>query len=222
MIWIITHHKGDYSGLMDKLNLLGHPPRLFTVAAEALKELEVNKPEAIFLDVDDAELTGLEFCWILKSSSEWKKIKVFIISSKTDDATEIKAFENGADEFLLKPLREQVAIKRVIRQLRINGDYPTLNFSVNGHASLRIDKESYTVFFNNEPVLLSKKEFELLFLLASQPGKVFTREEIFNKIWKKSFGKKDRTIDVHILRLRKKLGEDFFSTQKGIGYRFYA
>jgi two-component system alkaline phosphatase synthesis response regulator PhoP len=89
-------------------------------------------------------------------------------------------------------------------------------------AKIYIDRESFSVYVNQHPVAVSRKEFELLHLMASQPGKIFTRDEIFEKVWKRKSNPKDRTIDVHILRLRKKLGDEFISTQKGVGYRFRA
>ena len=144
-----------------------------------------------------------------------------MLSDVASENIEIQAFDSGADDFIRKPLFPEAFIRRIMNRIHAKEQNSIqLESTHTGQSKLYIDRESFTVFLNQQPISISKKEFELLHLMASSPGKIFTRDEIFEKIWKRKSGLNDRTIDVHILRLRKKLGEEFISTQKGVGYRF--
>ncbi len=222
MVWVVTDKKSEFIDLTEELSKLNYSSKYFKNSSEAIKNLSQEKPEAFIIDADQSFISSFEFCWLLKTTTDFKKIKVFVFSKNQDEAIEIKAFESGADDFIRKPIREKSVTKRIYSRLKPSSTISKITIQTEGKANLIIDKESYSVQLNEIPITLSKKEFELLYLMAEHPGRIYTREEIFDKVWKKIPVKKDRTIDVHILRLRKKIGSDFFSTQKGIGYRFCA
>jgi two-component system alkaline phosphatase synthesis response regulator PhoP len=217
MIWFITENRNEFQNVIKHLSDAGYDAELFSKFSGALSGFTAVVPEAIFIDADMSEVACLEFCWSVKNTQN-KKVKLIIFSSSSIEKTEIAAFENGADEFILKPLRERAVIKRILTRLN-NYSSSTLSCMIKGIYKLNINRDSFTVLLNNVQIILSRKEFELLALIASEPGKIYSREEIFRRVWKKIMDDKDRTIDVHILRLRKKLGEELISTHKGIGYR---
>lgn len=190
--------------------------------AEALQYLSMNIPVAVLVDLFGFELVGLEFCHNVKSTVALKGLPLLVIGSGDSEEAEIAAFDAGADDFVRFPASAASLFRRLQVRLRLDKRSISFQSHMNGYDQVKIDRDSYSVYINNEQIQLSNKEFELLYLMASQPGKVFTREEIFNKVWNREAQQKDRSIDVHILRLRRKLGRNLISTQKGIGYRFRA
>jgi two-component system alkaline phosphatase synthesis response regulator PhoP len=182
--------------------------------------LKHAKDAVILVDITDNEMALLEFCHSIKSNFTARKNILVAISGSSDEHVEVAAFRAGVDDFMRKPVRRRALLERLKAKLGEPKDSITLSPKFNGHESIYIDKESYTAFVDNEQLELSRKEFELLFLLASVPGKIFKREEILEKIWRKKLAAENRTVDVHILRLRKKLGKAYIQTQKGVGYRF--
>lgn len=186
-----------------------------TQAPEKFKALI---PEITIIDADRQEISALDLCFSLQDLQQGKKPTAIILSSSKEHQLEIDSFRAGAVDFVNKPIHPDALLSRlVVRSGSIESKKePEIDSAL---GSLRIDKDNYSVYLNQQLILLSRKEFELLHLLASHPGKVFTREEIFDRVWNKNTDHKDRTIDVHILRLRKKIGEDRIATQKGIGYR---
>lgn len=187
---------------------------------EALHILKNINTEIALLDASRNEVACLELCHAIKSNVRSRKNLVIFASDKLEETSEVAAFRAGADDFIHKPLKPAALVERLKARMNEPRDSITLQPESNGHSRLFIDRESYTVYLDNKSLSLSKKEFELLFLLASQAGKIFRREEVFEKVWKKKFDESNRTVDVHILRLRKKLGHDYIHTQKGVGYRF--
>lgn len=220
MLWLVSERVNEYADLMSELTANSMAYEKYVKISEITRRLSNTSPEAIVIDSDHSEVMCSEFCSRIKSSYAHRKIRIIVISGDTSEKMEELIFDAGADEFVLKPYRVRALVKRI--KARINTVIPSqqLTYRNQGKPSIHIDKESFSVYVNQLFIPLSRKEFELLFLIASQPGKVFTREEIFKKIWKKDRLTKERTIDVHILRLRKKLGNDLITTQKGIGYRF--
>ncbi len=221
MLWLISDKKEEFDSLKNELSSGGFEFFMLRIS-EAFNRLNKETPEGILLDSDNSEISCFEFCHKIKSSSLLKKIKIIVISSNNSESMEEAVFDAGADEFVIKPIRQKALVKRI--SARLNLSLPTISilYKIQGKSALQINKESFSVYLNQILVHLSRKEFELLHLMASYPGKVFTREEIFNKVWNRNHLTKERTIDVHILRLRKKLGKEFISTQKGVGYRFCA
>lgn len=186
-----------------------------TQAPEKFKTLS---PEITIIDADRQEISALDLCFSLQDIRQGEKPTAIILSSSKEHQLEIDAFRAGAVDFVNKPIHPDALLSRIlVRSSRKEKTKEVEKQSPLGN--LRIDMDNYSVYLNQELILLSRKEFELLHLLASHPGKVFTREEIFERVWNKNTDHKDRTIDVHILRLRKKIGEARIATQKGIGYR---
>jgi two-component system, OmpR family, alkaline phosphatase synthesis response regulator PhoP len=221
-ILLVTSRKDQYNQFSSDCLQEGYSLFYASRIAEALHLLSDRLPDLIILDLYQLEINGLEFCHVVKSTLPAKEVPLIVIAPGNTDDLEIASFDAGADDFIRFPMNPRSFMHRL--QTRIKGRKKSfsLRTMLNGKDQMKIDRESFTVIFNNEEIQLSNKEFELLFLMASQPGKVFTREEIFLKVWNKNGQEKDRSIDVHILRLRRKLGKDLISTQKGVGYRFRA
>ena len=204
-------------------NLKKEGYRVFSVSngKEAISVAKKENPNLIILDVMMPEMDGIETCREIKEIEQLKNVMIAFLTARNEDYSQIAGFEVGADDYINKPIRPRVLISRIKALLRRS--------STNQHSSdsekteiggLRIDREKYHVVKNGEEINLPKKEFELLDLLASKPGKVFTRDEILDKIWGDDVVVGDRTIDVHIRKLREKLGEEYIKTVKGIGYKF--
>lgn len=203
-----------------QLKSLGYKTEYFESIPSAMSIFSRVIPSLLLIDLDKDNRLYSEHCFNIKSNSNYHFTKVIFVASATDERSEVQAFSASADDFLFKPVRIDGFIQRLIIRL----DQQNLPIAIRSEhkeeARIYIDKESFTVYINQLPITVSRKEFELLHLMASHPGKIFTRDEIFEKVWKRKANPKDRTIDVHILRLRKKLGDEFISTQKGVGYRF--
>lgn len=183
----------------------------------AIKEL----PQLVILDIMMPEGDGVEVCHKLRTMPEFNNTLIAFLTARNEDYSQIAGFEAGADDYITKPIRPRVFISRIkalLRRHKIVGD--DIQDVILEVGNLRIDQEKVEVYKKDELIQLAKKEFELLTLLASKPGKVFTREEIFSKIWGSDVIVGNRTIDVHIRKLREKIGENFIRTIKGIGYKF--
>ena len=184
---------------------------------EAVEFAKKHKPDLVILDVMMPGKTGLEVCKILRSNKEFENTIITFLTALNDDSTEIKGLETGGDDYINKPISPKVLISRVNalfrRIIKETG-------SVLQIGDLSIDREKYIVTLKNEEIILAKKEFELLALLASKPAKVFLRNEILDKVWGTEVIVGDRTIDVHIRKIRQKLGDDCIATVKGVGYKF--
>jgi len=184
---------------------------------EAVTLAKLFKPDLIILDVMMPGKTGFEVCKILRSHKEFENTIIIFLTALNDDSTEIKGLETGGDDYITKPISPKVLISRVNalfrRIIKETG-------SVLQIGDLLIDREKYIVTLKNEEIILARKEFELLALLASKPAKVFLRNEILDKVWGTEVIVGDRTIDVHVRKIRQKLGDDCITTVKGVGYKF--
>ncbi|HEY9342016.1 MAG TPA: response regulator transcription factor [Hanamia sp.] len=184
---------------------------------EAVELAKRNKPDLIILDVMMPGKTGFEVCKILRTLPSFQETVIIFLTALNDDSTQIKGLETGGDDYLTKPISPKVLISRVNalfrRIIKETG-------SVLQIGDLLIDREKYMVTSNNREIILARKEFELLALLASKPAKVFLRNEILHKVWGTEVIVGDRTIDVHIRKIRQKLGDDCITTVKGVGYKF--
>jgi two-component system alkaline phosphatase synthesis response regulator PhoP len=184
---------------------------------EALELAKHHKPDLIILDVMMPGKTGFEVCKILRALPSFQETVIIFLTALNDDSTQIKGLETGGDDYLTKPISPKVLISRVNalfrRIIKETG-------SVLQIGDLLIDREKYMVTSNNREIILARKEFELLALLASKPAKVFLRNEILQKVWGTEVIVGDRTIDVHIRKIRQKLGDDCITTVKGVGYKF--
>lgn len=178
-----------------------------------------ENPDVILLDVMMPEMDGIETCRTLREMPQFENTIIAFLTARTEDYSQIAGFETGADDYISKPIKPRVLISRLKALLRRYDSKETKSTLLNA-GNIQIDRERYLIIFNGEEMAVPRKEFELLYLLASKPGKVFKREEILNEIWGRDIIVGDRTIDVHIRKLREKLGEDLIKTVKGIGYKF--
>lgn len=184
---------------------------------EAIEMAKAFNPDLVILDVMMPGKTGIEVCKFLRSQHQFENTIIVLLTALNDDATEIKGLETGADDYITKPISPKVLVSRVNalfrRIIKETG-------SVLQIGDIKIDREKYIVTTHDQEIILARKEFELLALLASKPSKVFLRNEILHKVWGTDVIVGDRTIDVHIRKIRQKLGGDYITTVKGVGYKF--
>lgn len=185
---------------------------------QALILANEKQPELILLDIMMPGPDGVEVCRQLRENPLFKNTIIIFLTARSEEYSEIAGFDVGADDYVTKPVRPRVLLARINsllnrRQKNLEDQQDTINIG-----DLTIDIEKHKVYLNNEVVFLPKKEFGILALLASKPAKVFTREEIYLKIWGSTIQVGERTLDVHIRKLRERIGEDYIKTSKGIGY----
>lgn len=185
---------------------------------EGIRVAKKEMPHLVLLDVMMPGIDGMEVCRELRSAQGMDNVVIAFLTARSEDYSHIAGFEAGADDYINKPIKPRVLLSRIKALLRRSAN-GTESTAVDV-GKLRIDRESYLVFKDGAEISLPRKEFELLSLLASKPGKVFARDEILNKVWGDEVVVGDRTIDVHIRKLREKLGEEFIRTVKGVGYKF--
>ena len=199
------------------LNNEGYNVKSANNGKKAVEKAKKFIPDIILLDVMMPEMDGIEACVELKKISTLSNTRIIFLSARGEDFTQIAAFDAGADDYLTKPVKPKILIKKISSiSKRINNNLS--NFLDLGE--IKIDKESYLISLNKEDVSLPRKEFELLYLMASKAGKVFSRDEIMAKVWGTQVIVGDRTIDVHIRKLREKIGDKYIKTIKGVGYKF--
>lgn len=181
-----------------------------------------EKPDLIILDIMMPKMDGVELCRLIRSDDDLKNTLITFLTAREEEYSQIAALDVGGDDYITKPIRPRVLVSRIkalLRRKHIDSaeieEETWLEFG-----DLRIDREKVMIIKNGKQIDLARKELELLMLLVSKPGKVFSREEIFNKIWGNDVIVGNRTIDVHIRKLREKIGDDFIKTIKGIGYKF--
>ncbi len=187
---------------------------------DAIKLTQSRKPHLIILDVMMPELDGIETCNAIRELQGSENIIITFLTARNEDFSLLAGFNAGADDYITKPIKPKVLIKKIeslLRGLKMSTGKPTNSIK---RGSLLIDPHEYKVTIAEEEIYFPKKEFELLTLLTTIPGKVYRREEIFDKIWGDESLAKYRTIDVHIRKLRKKLGDEKITTVKGVGYKF--
>ena len=188
---------------------------------EGVRKAEKERPQLIILDVMMPEMDGIEACEKIRQLPELKDVVITFLTARGEDYSQVAGFDAGADDYIQKPIRPRLLISRVKALLRRlgnseNGTESPTNLQI---GVLSIDKERFEVFKSGEKIDLAKKEFDILWLLAQKPGKVFGREEIYRKVWGSNVIVGNRTIDVHISKLREKVGSEIIKTVKGIGYK---
>ncbi len=204
-------------------NLIEEGYKVFTAenGVEAIKVAEDKKPHLIILDVMMPEMDGIEACEKLRTIPELENTIITFLTARGEDYSQVAGFDAGADDYITKPIRPKVLVSKVkalLRRLKTSKNNDEGDILKIGNLS--IDKEEYKVIHKNKELLLPRKEFELLSLLVSKPGKVFKREDILHKVWGNEVVVGGRTIDVHIRKLREKIGDSRFKTIKGVGYKF--
>ncbi|MDP2336910.1 MAG: response regulator transcription factor [Bacteroidota bacterium] len=194
--------------------------------AEAIKVAEKTLPDLIILDVMMPEMDGIAACEEIRRIPSLQHTMIAFLTARGEDYSQIAGFEAGADDYITKPIRPKVLVSRVkalLKRTSVIGT-PATAVPENTHTisigNIVIDKERYLILKDGVEMVLPRKEFELLSLLVSKPGKVFTREEIYYSVWGDNVVVGDRTIDVHIRKLREKIGNEQIKTLKGIGYKF--
>ncbi len=186
---------------------------------EAIKKAKKFIPDIILMDVMMPEMSGIEACEEIKNINQLSQAVIIFLSARSEDYTQISAYDAGADDYISKPVKPKILLKKISNiAKKINSEKNAPNIIDLG--SIKINKEEYVVIKDKKEILLPRKEFELLFLLATKPEKVFTRDEIMNKVWGTQVVVGDRTIDVHVRKLREKIGEKHIKTLKGVGYKF--
>lgn len=189
---------------------------------EAVTEAKRSLPDLIVLDIMMPKMDGIEACRIMRTMPEFKNTFMVFLTARSEEYSEIAGFNVGADDYIAKPIKPRALVSRINAILRRNAPAEEVSDNKLEIGDLVIDREAYLVYKAGEKIVLAKKEFELLYLLASKPGKVYTREVILKNIWEDSVVVTNRTIDVHIRKLREKLGDDIVATVKGVGYKFEA
>ncbi|MCT1526096.1 MULTISPECIES: response regulator transcription factor [Sphingobacterium] len=205
-------------------NLTKEGYQVYTAAngKEGIKVAKEVYPDLIILDVMMPEMDGIEACRLMRSMPEFKQTFMVFLTARSEEYSEIAGFHVGADDYIAKPIKPRALMSRINAILRRNtseviDDQATDKLEI---SDLVIDRDSFLVYRGEEKFVLAKKEFELLYLLASKPNKVFTREQILKAIWEDSVVVTNRTIDVHIRKLREKIGDSYVTTVKGVGYKF--
>jgi len=187
---------------------------------EGVEKAKKHLPQLIVLDVMMPEMDGIESCEKLRAIPELENVLITFLTARGEDYSQLAGFDAGADDFITKPIKPRVLVSKINALLRrISVDTSVTEGNIITVGDIKIDKDEYKVYKNNDTLSLPRKEFELLSLLASRPGKVFKRDEILNKVWGNEVVVGGRTIDVHIRKLREKIGDDYFKTVKGVGYK---
>ena len=187
---------------------------------EAVEIAKKEFPHLVILDIMMPVMDGIEACRTMREIPELQNTLITFLTARNEEYSQLAGFDVGADDYITKPIKPRIMLSRVkalLRRLNGNSGSSTPIVQI---GNLRVDRESYLVYKNDEPIALPRKEFELLSLLTSKPGKVFTREDILSRVWGSDIVVGDRTIDVHIRKIREKLGDESIKTIKGIGYKF--
>ena len=186
----------------------------------AVKKAMETHPNLIIMDIMMPNMDGIEACEILRSDESFNDTLIMFLTARGEDYSYVAAYEAGADDYVTKPVKPKILLSKVKALLRRSKKFSAKEVDEIEFGDLRINREKYKVYTSDRSISLPRKEFELLNLLVSKPDKVFKREKIMEKIWGEQVVVGDRTIDVHIRKLRKKIGDKYFKTVKGVGYKF--
>ncbi len=216
-IVVIDPDEKTHGFIRESLLALNPEFHFFTSPALALAHARKHPPTLVIIDILNPEMDGVEICTEFRNSANLKDMLIAFFTSRNEDYSQIAGFNAGADDYILKPCRSAIFQSRICALLRRFKLRPESSVPFHGIA---IDRERYMLRKGNKEILLPRKEFELISLLLSLPRKVFTRKEIYTEVWGGDMDISNRTIDVHIRKLREKIGEEHITTVKGIGYRF--
>ena len=205
--------------LQFNLNKEGYDTRVAENGKKAVEIAKDFKPQLVLMDIMMPVMDGVEACRLIRELPGMKNSYIIFLTARSEEYSEVAAFEAGANDFITKPIKPRALLSRISAAFRHNGntnkDNPKLTFK-----DLVIDKTSYTVTFKGKQIILPKKEFELLSFLAHNPARVFSRDDLLVNIWGSEVYVLSRTVDVHVRKVREKIGEGYISTVKGVGYKF--
>jgi two-component system alkaline phosphatase synthesis response regulator PhoP len=177
-------------------------------------------PDLVLLDIMMPKMDGVETCRLLRDIPELQKTFVVFLTARSEEYSEVAAFDVGADDYINKPIKPRALMSRISALFRRDSKKSSPSSTITIGEELIIDRTSYTIKINGKEINLPKKEFELLYFLAQNPNKVFSREDLLQNIWGSDVYVLARTVDVHIRKVREKIGDDFITTVKGVGYKF--
>ncbi len=197
----------------------GYDVRTASEGAEGVEIAKKFHPDLVLLDIMMPKMDGVEACRQIRAMPELVNTFIVFLTARAEEYSEIAAFDGGADDYILKPIKPRALMSRISAIFRRDSKKKTTSTQIK-IGELVIDRTSYTIKINNREVSLPKKEFELLFFLAQNPNKVFNRDELLQNIWGSDVYVLARTVDVHIRKVREKIGEDYITTVKGVGYKF--
>ena len=186
---------------------------------EAVKKTKLFVPDIILMDVMMPVMNGIEACSIIREKNYSAESIIIFLSARSEDFTQLAAFDAGGDDYITKPVKPKILLKKINSIVKRLKKFDNISKQIQ-FEKIKIDRSTYTVVFDGVELTLPRKEFELLFLLASYPSEVINRNDILNKIWGPDVIVGSRTIDVHIRKLREKIGDSYFKTVKGVGYKF--
>tara|TARA_B100001769_G_scaffold153412_1_gene120261 strand:+ start:399 stop:1079 length:681 start_codon:yes stop_codon:yes gene_type:complete len=218
-ILVVDDDKDIVEILKYNLKNSGYSVKSANNGIEAIKKAKKFLPDVILMDVMMPEMSGIEACSEIKEINELSNTIIIFLSARNEDYTQISAYDAGADDYISKPIKPKVLLKKISNIAKKINSEKNLSQILN-LGNIIINKEEYVVYKDKNEIILPRKAFELLFLLASKPERVFKREEIMNHVWGTQVVVGDRTIDVHIRKLREKIGEKHIRTIKGVGYKF--
>ena len=203
-------------------NLSAEGYEVFTAknGVEAVAKAKKKQPHLIIMDVMMPEMDGIEACGIIRNTKGLENIIITFLTARGEDYSQVAGFDAGADDYITKPIKPKVLVSKVKALLRRLKDEADGSEEITKVGSIVINREEYKIVNKGQEIILPRKEFELLALLASKPSKVFKREVILDKVWGNEVVVGGRTIDVHIRKLREKIGDEHFKTVKGVGYKF--
>lgn len=194
-----------------------------TNGTEAIEIAKKTLPKIIILDVMMPKMDGIETCRKLREMPEFRKTHILFLTARVEEYSELAGFDAGADDYIQKPIKPRILLSRINAILRRDTEIDTKKPKIIKIKDLEINRETFLVTKDDgTQIILAKKEFELLYFLASKPGKVFSRNVLLENVWGTDVLVVDRTVDVHIRKLREKIGEDYITTVKGVGYKFEA
>jgi len=202
------------------LNKEGFEVHVAANGAQAIEQAKKIKPELILMDVMMPVMDGMEACRQLKENADTKTIAIVFLTARSEEFAELAGFEAGADDYISKPIRPRVLLSRLKAILRRRNALQAPSHETMDFTDLKIDRERFVVEYKGQTLQFPRKEFELLSFLASKPGRVFSRDEILENVWGNEVLVVDRTIDVHVRKIREKLDDRFIQTVKGVGYKF--
>ncbi len=198
----------------------GYQVMTATNGRDAVAKAKKEFPHLIIMDVMMPEMDGMEATEAIRKLPELQNVIITFLTARSEDYSQLAGFDAGADDYITKPIKPKVLVSKIKALLRRLKDDDAKRSDTLNVGGIEINREEYKIVKDDKEIVLPRKEFELFYLLASKPGKVFKREEILDKVWGNEVVVGGRTIDVHIRKLREKIGDDYFKTIKGVGYKF--